>query len=88
VANEQNYIIFELWDGEHLRVNFIRHFDHRFMLQWYEILQILQTLQPTAENDALRWKFEPNGFFSVKSMYAIINYRGIMPVHVHLVWKT
>jgi hypothetical protein len=35
----------------------------------------------------LVWKFEPNGVFSVKSMYAIINFRGIIPVHVHSIWK-
>jgi hypothetical protein len=35
----------------------------------------------------LIWKFETNGIFIVKSMYAVINFKGIEPVHVHSVWK-
>jgi hypothetical protein len=39
------------------------------------------------EQDTLICKFEANGLFSVKSMYVIINFRGVMPVNVHCVWK-
>jgi hypothetical protein len=45
------------------------------MLQWYEIVQIAQTLQITEEGDALIWMWEPNGIYSVKYMYVIINFR-------------
>jgi hypothetical protein len=41
------------------------------MLQWLEILQIAQTLHLSSESDTFVWKFEPNGVFSVKSMYAM-----------------
>jgi hypothetical protein len=52
-VNEQNHTISNLWDEESLKVTFRRYFDHRFMLQWYAILQIAQTLHLTDENDAL-----------------------------------
>jgi hypothetical protein len=57
------------------------------MVQWYEVIQIAQTLLLNEENDALIWMWEPNGVYSVKSMYAIINFRGIIPVNIHFVWK-
>jgi hypothetical protein len=55
------------------------------MIKWFEIVQLAQTLSLNDEQDTLIWKFEANGLFSVKSMYAIINFRGVMPVNVHSV---
>jgi hypothetical protein len=57
------------------------------MLQWYEIIQIAQTLHLDDEDDALIWMWEANGIYSVKSMYAIINFRGVLPVNIHSTWN-
>jgi hypothetical protein len=83
LVNEQNYTIVDPWYGEHCKVTFRRCFDHRLMLQWYKIIHIAQTLQPVEENDALIWMWEPIGIFSVRSMYVVINFRGILPVNIH-----
>jgi hypothetical protein len=56
------------------------------MLQWYELVQIAQTIQFSNETDNLIWKFETSGMFTVKSTYVVINFKGIIPVNVHLVW--
>jgi hypothetical protein len=57
------------------------------MIKWLEIVQIAQTPNLNNEQDSLIWKFEANGMFSVKSMYAVVNFRGVVPVDIHCVWK-
>jgi hypothetical protein len=52
-VNEQNQTMADLRGGESLKVTIRRCFDHRLMLQWYEILKISQTLQVIVEGDAL-----------------------------------
>jgi hypothetical protein len=76
------------WDGESLNVTFRRRrFDHHLMLQWFEILQIAQSIHLNADSDALIWMWEANGVYNVKSMYDVVNFRGIKPVDIHCVWK-
>jgi hypothetical protein len=53
LVNEQNKTTSNLWDGESLKVTFRRFFDHRLMVQWFEILQIAHTIQLTPDSDAL-----------------------------------
>jgi hypothetical protein len=62
------------------------------MLQWYKIIHIAETLQLVEENDALIWMWEPNGIYSVRSMYVFINLDGFflliyMLVNIHSVWR-
>jgi hypothetical protein len=64
-------------ETEHLKITFRRCFQHILMLQWYEILEIARTTHYFDEKDALLWKFESNGIFSVKFMYAVINSKGL-----------
>jgi hypothetical protein len=52
-VNEQNKTTSNLRDGESLKVTFRRFFDHRLMVQWFEILQIAHTIQLTPDSDAL-----------------------------------
>jgi len=33
------------------------------------------------------WSFSSNGKYSVQSLYAVINHRGVVPVYVSAVWK-
>jgi len=79
--------IADLWDGDQLKVTFRRCFDHRLLIQWYEILQIAQTIHFSGEEDALIWKFDAKGTYSVSSFYAVVNFKGTLPVYVHALWK-
>jgi hypothetical protein len=40
----------------------------------------------THEDDRLIWKYETNGGYSSKSLYAIVNFGGIEPIYLP-VWK-
>jgi hypothetical protein len=77
LANEQNISVDDVWDGVQLKIFFRRCFSHELMLKWYEIAQIAKTIQFTQEPDALIWKFTSSGYYNVKSMYAIVNFRVI-----------
>jgi hypothetical protein len=57
------------------------------MVQWFEILQIAQSIHINNETVALIWMWEATGIYSVKSMYAVINFRGIKTVDIYGVGK-
>jgi hypothetical protein len=57
------------------------------MIKWYEIVEIAKTIHYTQEPDALISKFTSSGQFSVKSMYAFINFRGVQTIDIQSVWK-
>ena len=41
----------------------------------------------TDEDAQITWSFSSSGQYSVQSLYAIINHRGVVPVFVQAVWK-
>jgi hypothetical protein len=82
-VNEQNKTTVELWDRESLKVTWC--FDHNLMLQWFEILQTAQSIQLTTNSDALIWMWEARGVYTVKSMYGVVNFRGIRTIDIHCV---
>lgn len=86
IANEHNVPIADVWDGEHLMITFRRCFDKKkLLLLWYDLVSIVQSISLNNEEDAIIWKLESNGVYSVKSMYAFMNFRGIQPVHISIV---
>jgi hypothetical protein len=57
------------------------------MLQWLEIQHIAQSITLNDMKDSLIWMWEASRLYSVKSMYAVINFGGIKPINIHCVWK-
>jgi len=57
------------------------------MEMWFELLGIVEEVQLVEEDDQIIWSFSSNGKFAVRSLYAVINNRGIKPVFVQTVWK-
>jgi hypothetical protein len=57
------------------------------MDMWREIVEIAQTIIFSVEEDQLIWKYESKGVYSSKSLYAVINFRGVQPVFPPSVWE-
>jgi hypothetical protein len=57
------------------------------MEQWLEVLQIASCLQFNDEGDALIWQYNSTGKYSVQSLYAIVNDRGIRQIFTPVMWK-
>ena len=54
---------------------------------WFELLGIVEEVNLVEEEDQIIWSFSSNGQFSVQSLYAVINHRGVKPVYVQSVWN-
>ena len=57
------------------------------MLQWEELLRIVNSVILNNEEDTIIWKFNSNGKYSVQSLYAVLSFRGVSPILIPVVWK-
>jgi hypothetical protein len=71
----------EAWDDLHLRFTFKRTVDSRTVNLWHEVMQIASDIQYNEEEDAIIRQFAFSGRYSVQTLYAIVNHRGIKQVH-------
>jgi len=86
LVNEKSRTVASLWDGENLKCTFRRCVDNRLMNLWLEVVQLASTTVFSNDEDALIWRFNSNGVYFSRSLYKIVNFRGIVPVHVPVVW--
>jgi hypothetical protein len=47
----------------------------------------MEGVNKSEEEDQIIWSFSSNGKYSVQSLYAVSNHRGVIPVYVHAAWK-
>jgi hypothetical protein len=69
----------QVWDVVDLKLTFRRAVSHSNMLLWDELLQVANSLTLSHEKDALIWKYNSNGQYSVQTLYAIVNCRVFSP---------
>ncbi|KAJ1267594.1 hypothetical protein BS78_07G068500, partial [Paspalum vaginatum] len=82
LVNEKSSSVADLWDGEILKCTFRRAFDDDLCQAWLEVVKLAKTICFSEEEDALVWQFTSSGIYSSQSLYKVINFRGIEPVHV------
>jgi len=87
IVNEKSHTVCELWDGTTLRCSFRRTVSDQLMNDWNEVVQLASTISFSFEEDTMIWRFSSNGIYSSQSLYKIINFRGVMPVHISAVWS-
>jgi hypothetical protein len=87
IVNEQGKAICEVWDGENLRFTFRRTVDQEMMDQWHELLGIASSISLGDEDDTIIWQYNSSGVYSVQSLYAIVNNRGVKQVYTLMMWK-
>jgi hypothetical protein len=87
IANEQGKTVRDSWDGVNLKFTFCRIVDMMLLNQWDEVIQIASSLSYVDEDDAIIWKFNSSGIYSVQSLYAVINDRGVRQIFTPAVWQ-
>jgi hypothetical protein len=54
---------------------------------WHEVVQIASGIQYSEEEDAIIWQFASSGKYSVHTLYAVVNDRGIKQVYTPIMRK-
>jgi hypothetical protein len=57
------------------------------MRQWWEVVQIVESLHFSNERDAIIWQYNTTGKYSVQSLYVIVNDTGVIQVFTPVMWK-
>jgi hypothetical protein len=57
--------------------------DRNIMQQWDELKQIASSVSFVEENDSIIWQCK----YSVQSLYAVINARGVKQVFILVMWN-
>jgi hypothetical protein len=70
-----------------LKFTFRRTVNREVMDLWEEVKQIASSIQKNEEEDAIVWQFGSSGRYSVQSLYAVINDRGIKHIYLPVMWK-
>jgi len=77
----------EVWDGENLMLTFRRTVSEQGMNLWWELVNLMSEVTLSEEEDQIIWAYSSSRKYSVQSLYAVVNFRGIFPVFVSSIWK-
>lgn len=54
---------------------------------WWELVGLMSEVNLSDEKDQIIWAYNSSGKYTVQSLYAVVNFRGITLVFVSSVWK-
>lgn len=87
ICREQGKTVSQVLDGYMVKLTFRRSFSPALMNMWYELEAVASSVTLSRDTDALVWQYTASGSYSTSSLYAIINYRGVTPFFIPVVWK-
>jgi hypothetical protein len=87
IVSEQGRTVEEAWDGLNFKFTFRRTVNREVMKLWEEVKQIASSIQLKDEEDSIIWQFNSSGKYSVQSLYAVLNDRGLRQVYTPVMWK-
>lgn len=88
VINKQHgKTVCQVWDGQELKLSFRKDVSEALMNMWLELCSLVENTSLNNEEDQILWSYSTHGTYSVQSLYAVINCRGVFPRFVQAVWK-
>jgi len=87
IVNEKGATISQVWDGVNLKLTFRRSVSQNLMLQWEDLCSIASSINLSDEIDNIIWMYDSRGIFSVQTLYSVLSFRGMVPVHIPAMWK-
>ena len=79
--NEKGITVAEAWNGTDLKFTFRRTVSSHDMSLWYEICNIANSISFSSEGDESIWSLNSSGVYSVQSLYVVVSFNGVKPVH-------
>jgi hypothetical protein len=61
--------------------------DRKVFQLWEEVLCIASAIEFSEDEDEPVWQFNLVGVYSSRSLYSVINFRGVQPMYIPTVWK-
>lgn len=54
---------------------------------WDDLFNIVKNVSLTDSEDTILWNYDSKGVYTVKSFYNIVNFRGVLPTNIPVIWK-
>lgn len=54
---------------------------------WFDLVSVAQSISFTDEEDNMIWELHSSGLYNVQSLYAVVNFRDVLPIHVPAICK-
>ena len=87
ICNQIGAPLSEVWVNGEVRLSFRRTFSDQMFSRWLELVEIVSSIEYNDGGDSLVWEYDSKRIYTSKSLYAIINFRGIVPMYIPAVWK-
>lgn len=59
----------------------------KMLADWNDLFSRISNVNLEDKEDAIRWNYEAKGVYTVKSFYNIVNFRGIRPGNLPVIWN-